>query len=40
MARRTWNRCGCGVKLHVKGGGKICFKCSMKKRNDSKKHTS
>ncbi len=27
MARRSWNRCDCGKKLHKKKGHTICIPC-------------
>ena len=32
MARRTWNRCACGIKLHAKKGAKKCYRCSKKEK--------
>ena len=35
MARRTWTKCRCGVKLHIKKGHKICYVCERKQRRES-----
>ena len=32
MARRTWTKCQCGVKLHVKKNRRICYVCERKVR--------
>ena len=32
MARRTWIRCKCGVKLHAKKPNKVCYVCDKKQR--------
>ena len=32
MARRTWTRCKCGVKLHVKKERRLCILCERKER--------
>ena len=32
MARRTWKRCGCGVKVHAKAQRVHCYVCERKIR--------
>ena len=32
MARNTWNRCACGMKLHRKKGHFVCVPCQKKAR--------
>ena len=32
MGRKTWIRCGCGVKLHAKKKATVCYGCNNKAR--------
>lgn len=37
MGRKTWTRCACGKKLHVKKKVTVCYECSNKARKEAKK---
>ena len=37
MGRKTWTRCACGKKLHVKKKVTVCYDCSNKARKEAKK---
>ena len=37
MGRKTWARCACGKKLHVKKKITVCYDCANKARKEAKK---